>query len=176
MRFANCRRFIRNFSSMTAHLTSKRTSAQLKWSPMATQAFQDLKTRFTSAPILHHPNPDIPFIVEVDASNTGIGLPPKLFPCAFFSRILSSTERNYDVGNREFLAMKAALEKWRHWLEGANHPFVILMDHKNLEYLRSAKRLIRHLYPRTAPQCHTPSPLSPQLWSSWHHCHDTSTQ
>ncbi|KAL0150500.1 hypothetical protein M9458_054317 [Cirrhinus mrigala] len=54
---------------------------------------------------------------------------------------LSSAERNYDVGNRELLAMKAALEEWRHWLEGAQHPFTVLTDHKNLEYLRSAKRL-----------------------------------
>jgi len=54
---------------------------------------------------------------------------------------MSAAERNYDVGNRELLAMKAALEEWRHWLEGAKHPFTILTDHKNLEYLRSAKRL-----------------------------------
>ncbi|KAK3560433.1 hypothetical protein QTP86_008441 [Hemibagrus guttatus] len=48
---------------------------------------------------------------------------------------------NYDVGNRELLAIKAALEEWRHWLEGARHPFQVLTDHCNLEYLRGAKRL-----------------------------------
>ncbi len=37
--------------------------------------------------------------------------------------------------------MKLALEEWHHWLEGATHPFIVLTDHKNLEYLRSAKRL-----------------------------------
>ncbi len=37
--------------------------------------------------------------------------------------------------------MKAALEEWRHWLEGAKLPFVVLTDHRDLEYLRSAKRL-----------------------------------
>ncbi len=42
---------------------------------------------------------------------------------------------------RELLAMKAAFEEWRHWLEGAKHPFTVLTDHRNLEYLRSAKRL-----------------------------------
>ncbi len=52
-----------------------------------------------------------------------------------------ATEQNYDVGNRELLAMKLALEEWRHWLEGATRPFIVLTDHKNLEYLRSAKRL-----------------------------------
>lgn len=37
--------------------------------------------------------------------------------------------------------MKLALEEWRHWLEGAKHPFIVWTDHKNLEYIRSAKRL-----------------------------------
>ncbi len=37
--------------------------------------------------------------------------------------------------------MKSAMEGWRHWLEGSKHPFVVLTDHKNLEYQRSAKRL-----------------------------------
>lgn len=97
--------------------------------------------------MLKHPDPTIPFVLEVDASEVGVGAilsqrqgcPAKLFPCAYFSRKLSEAERNYDVGNRELLAIKAALEEWRHWLEGAQHPFVIYTDHKNLEYICSAK-------------------------------------
>ena len=69
------------------------------------------------------------------------GHPEKLYPCAFFSRKLTPAERNYDIGNRELLAVKAALEEWRHWLEGAKYPFVVLTDHRNLEYLQQAKRL-----------------------------------
>lgn len=64
-----------------------------------------LKTSFTTAPILKYPDPNLPFIVEVDASDCGIGAvlsqrhgnPSKLYPCAFFSRKLNSAERNYDV-------------------------------------------------------------------------------
>ncbi|KAK3571047.1 hypothetical protein QTP86_001297 [Hemibagrus guttatus] len=101
------------------------------------------------APILRHPDPELPFVVEVDASCSGLGAvlseqhgePGKLHPCAFYSRKLTVAERNYDVGNRELLAIKAALEEWRHWLEGARHPFQVLNDHRNLEYLRGAKRL-----------------------------------
>ncbi len=44
-------------------------------------------------------------------------------------------------GNRELLAIKLPLEEWRHWLEGSQHPFTVLTNHKNLQYLREAKRL-----------------------------------
>ncbi|KAI2644754.1 Transposon Tf2-6 polyprotein [Labeo rohita] len=150
--FANFyRRFIRHFSSVAAPLTAmvRKGASRLAWSQPALQAFDDLCQRFTTAPILLHPDPDRPFIVEVDASSTGVGAvlsqrhgePAKMFPCAYFSHKLSPAERNYDVGNRELLAIKLALEEWRHWLEGAKHSFMVLTDHRNLEYLRSAKVL-----------------------------------
>ncbi len=158
--FANFyRRFIRNFSTVAAPLTSmsKKGPQRLVWTPRATSAFQELRKRFTTAPILHHPDPELEFIVEVDASSTGIGAvlsqrqgdPLKTYPCAFYSRKLNPAEQNYDVGNRELLSMKAAFEEWRHWLEGAKHPFTVLTDHRNLEYLTSAKRL-NHIQARWA--------------------------
>ncbi len=52
------------------------------------------------------------------------GEPPILNPCAYFSRKLTPVEQNYNIGNRELLAIKLALEEWRHWLEGAVHPFL----------------------------------------------------
>ncbi|KAL0188171.1 hypothetical protein M9458_015270, partial [Cirrhinus mrigala] len=121
--FANFyRRFIRNFSTVAAPLTAmvKKGTSRLSWSQAALQAFDDLRQRFSSAPILHHPDPEKPFVVEVDASSTGVGAvlsqrqgePPKLFPCAYFSHKLTPAECNYDVGNCELLAIKLALEEW----------------------------------------------------------------
>ncbi|KAJ8002314.1 hypothetical protein DPEC_G00178590 [Dallia pectoralis] len=70
------------------------------------------------------------------------GHPPKVRPCAFYSvRKLSAAEQNYDVGDRELLAVVRALTEWRHSLEGAKHPFVVWTDHRNLEYIRAARRL-----------------------------------
>jgi len=46
-----------------------------------------------------------------------------------------------ETGNRELLAIKLTLEEWRHWLEGAQHPFVVITDHRNLEYLCEARQL-----------------------------------
>lgn len=72
--FANFyRRFIRNFSIVAAPLTSMtcRNSSSLTCTP---EAFQKLKHSFTTAPILHHPEPSQTFIMEVDTSSTGIGV------------------------------------------------------------------------------------------------------
>ena len=149
--FANFyRRFIRNYSRVAAPLTKlTSTSVPFEWTAEAEAAFKELKRRFTTAPVLIHPDPSRQFTVEVDASDTGVGAvlsqrsaeDQKLHPCAFFSYRLKPAERNYDVGNRELLAVKLALEEWRHWLEGAEHPFVVWTDHKNLAYIQSAKRL-----------------------------------
>ncbi|KAG1953738.1 retrotransposable element [Pimephales promelas] len=149
--FANFyRRFIRNFSRLAAPLTaltSPRTT--FRWSDAAEAAFAKLKGRFVSAPILITPDPSRQFVVEVDASEVGVGAvlsqrspsDDKMHPCAFFSHRLSPAESNYDIGNRELLAVKLALEEWRHWLEGLGVPFIVWTDHKNLEYIRTAKRL-----------------------------------
>ena len=96
-----------------------------------------------------HPDPERQFIVEVDASNTGVGAvlsqrsagDSKVHPCAFYSHRLSHAKRNFDIGNKELLAVKLALEEWRQWLEGAQVPFQVWTGHKNLEYLHTAKRL-----------------------------------
>uniref|UniRef100_A0A9J7Y295 Gypsy retrotransposon integrase-like protein 1 n=1 Tax=Cyprinus carpio carpio TaxID=630221 RepID=A0A9J7Y295_CYPCA len=116
------RRFIRNFSSIAEPLSSltRKSNRPFMWTSDADHAFNTLKQRFTSAPILTLPDPELPFVLEVDASDVG---------------------RNYDIGNRELLAIKMALEEWRHWLEGAKHPFLIWTDHQNLTYIRDAKRL-----------------------------------
>ncbi|KAI2659925.1 Transposon Tf2-9 polyprotein [Labeo rohita] len=149
--FANFyRRFIRNYSQLAAPLTAL-TSPRMafRWSDAAEAAFANLKRRFVSAPILVTPDPSRQFVVEVDASEVGVGAvlsqrspsDDKMHPCAFFSHRLSSAESNYDIGNRELLAVKLALEEWRHWLEGSGVPFMVWTDHKNLEYIRTAKRL-----------------------------------
>jgi len=52
-------------------------------------------------------------------------------------------ERNYEIHDKEMLAIIRALEEWRHFLEGARHPVEIWTDHKNLEYFMTAKKLNR---------------------------------
>ncbi|KAL0149043.1 hypothetical protein M9458_055658 [Cirrhinus mrigala] len=116
-RFSNFyRRFIKDYSSITAPLTSllRGKPKALIWNPSAHEAFQQLKEIFSTAPLLHHPDPELPFTVE-------------------WVRLLSSITK--------LLAIKLALAEWRHWLEGSTQPFTIITDHKNLQYLREARRL-----------------------------------
>ena len=61
--------------------------------------------------------------------------------CAFLSKQFSPAEHNYNVVNRMLLAVKWALEGWRHWLDGEPHPFVIWMVHKNLVSIQEARKM-----------------------------------
>ena len=100
--FANFyRRFIRDYSRVAAPLTQlTSTRVPFGWSQAAQSAFLRLK-KFSSAPVLCHPDPAIQFVVEVDASNSGVGavlsqrsaLDNKLHPCSFF---LPSSELRRD--------------------------------------------------------------------------------
>ncbi|XP_060754879.1 serine hydrolase-like protein isoform X1 [Neoarius graeffei] len=149
--FANFyRRFIRGYSTVAAPLTALTSIKQpFQWTAAADKAFETLKARFTSAPILRMPDAERQFVVEVDALDVGVRAvfsqqaaeDGKMHPCAFYSRRLTPAESNYDIGNRELLAVKLALEEWRHWLEGSKVSFVVWTDHKNLEYIRTARRL-----------------------------------
>ncbi|KAL0202704.1 hypothetical protein M9458_000722, partial [Cirrhinus mrigala] len=103
------------------------------------KAFHQLKSSFCSA--LTHPDPKCIDPWSGDLSQWKGELSVFHPSCAYFSQKLSPAEQNYDVGNRELLAIKLALKEWRHWLEGAQHSFEVVTDHKNLQYLREAKRL-----------------------------------
>ncbi|GLB33339.1 putative retrotransposable element tf2 155 kda protein type 1-like [Lyophyllum shimeji] len=66
-----------------------------------------------------------------------------MHPVAFYSKSLNAVERNYEIHDKEMLAIIRALEEWRHFLEGARHKVEIYTDHKNLQYFLTAKKLNR---------------------------------
>ncbi len=78
-----------------------------------------------------------------------------------------SSQASYNVGNRELLAVKVALEEWWHWVEGAEQPFLVWTDHKNLEYIRPAKRLNARQasgpFPLTVSRLPRPIALAPKM-------------
>jgi len=127
-----------------------RKDVKWQWRVEQQKAFDELKRVFTTKPVLVAPDLDKEFRVEADASNyaTGGVLSMKCSdemwrPIAFISKSLSDTERNYEIHDKEMLAVVRYLEAWRHFLEGATTKFEIWTDHKNLKYFMKVQKLIR---------------------------------
>src|SRR5215469_2061728 len=149
--FANFyRRFILHYSQITKPLTNlTRKDVKFIWSPACQKAFADLKTAFTSAPILAHFHPNRQIILETDASDYAIAAilsqenpeTKTIHPIAFYSRTMSPAELNYEIYDKELLAIFAAFREWRSYLEGASKSVKVVTDHKNLEYFASTKLL-----------------------------------
>jgi chloramphenicol 3-O-phosphotransferase len=71
------------------------------------------------------------------------GTDGKWRPIGLYSKSLNDVQRNYVIHNKEMLVIVRALEEWRHFLKGAQHPVEIWMDHKNLEYFQKSQKLNR---------------------------------
>jgi hypothetical protein len=109
-----------------------------------------LKNAFTSTPILAHFDPNKEILVEADASDyVSAGVLSQrddegiLHPVAFFSKKHSPAECNYEIYDKELMAIVRCFEQWRAELEGSPHVIEVLSDHKNLEYFMTTKLLSR---------------------------------
>lgn len=124
-------------------------SVECDWSRECQNAFEALKQTLTSPPVLAYPVYTQPFIVEVDASNEGLGAvlsqeqDGKVRPIAYASRSLRGAERNmenYSSRKLELLALKwAVTEKFREYLTSST--FTVLTDNNPLTYLQSKCKL-----------------------------------
>ena len=145
------RRFIQDFSDIAKPLHDlTRKDVAWTWTDSCQKAFDSLKNAITSSPILIFPDDNKPYKLEADSSDYASGAvlsqegeDGKWHPVAFLSKSLNAVERNYDIHDKELLAIIRALEEWRHYLEGTKHKFEIWTDHKNLEYFMTAKKLNR---------------------------------
>jgi len=150
--FANFyRHFIRDYSKVARLLTElTKKMEQWSWNTEAEAAFQELKKRFTQAPILTRFDPTRPVILETDASDFAIGAvlsqrdeENRLHPVAFHSRKFQPAEINYDIHDKELLAIVDAFKHWCRYCEGAEHQIQVFTDHHNLEYFTTTKVLNR---------------------------------
>ena len=144
-------RFIRNYADIMTPITRLlKKGTKFEWGKDQQESFERIKQAFTSATIVQHPDLDQPFWVETDASDFAIGAvlsqkneQGKLHPIAFYSRQLLPAERNYEIYDRELLAVHQAFMEWRYCLQGSQHPVTVLCDHKNLEYFMTTRNLTR---------------------------------
>ncbi|UTT88131.1 hypothetical protein NDA17_001758 [Ustilago hordei] len=150
--FANFyRRFIAHFARIAKPLTALvkpiERFKKFELPEEAQQAFHKLIQAFTSAGVLQHFDYHLPTRLETDASDFAIAGVLKQehegrwHPVAFYSRKMSSAEKNYEIHDKELLAVVACLTQWRHMLAGLPNQLVILTDHEALKYFKSQRRI-----------------------------------
>jgi len=145
------RRFITEYGRIARPLnTLTHKGTVYKWTAQCQEAFDKLKQAMLSAPILRYYDPGLPTIVETDASNGVVAgvlsqQDPQTdlwHPVAFFSKTMQPAELNYDIHDKEMLAIILSLGEWRAELEGLQDaPFLIYSDHRALEYFMTTKKL-----------------------------------
>ena len=150
LEFANFyRRFIHNFSHTARPLNELKGKKAWKWEKEHQEAFEELKEKITSQPVLSLPKREGKFRVETDTSGHAIGgvlsqeQDGKWRPIAFLSRTMQAAEQNYEIYDKELLAIVEALAKWRQYLLDVVEPFEVWTDHENLKYFREPHKLNR---------------------------------
>ena len=141
------RRYIPGFASVAAPLTDLtkeggRSCRSIHWTPDCASALQEIQDILSRKPVLLLPRLDLPFVLQTDASSTGLGavllqeFEDSLHPVCFASRKLLDREKRYSTIERECLAIVWAVHKFVRFLWGVR--FVLQTDHRPLTYLRTS--------------------------------------
>lgn len=140
-----CRR-LKGFSQKAAPLYALVASDAWEWSEDCDRAFRELKDDLASAPLLYHPLPDCPYIIDCDASAVGWGavlqqqLPSEPSPriIAYAGRVFTSAERKWSATELEAMAVICSLEEFREYILGRQ--CVVRSDHGSLRWLQAARK------------------------------------
>ena len=136
------RRFIEDFSRLATPMTKLiRKEVKFEWNDSCERAFQELKRRLTSAPILVVPKRGQEYFVYYDASKDGLGCVLMQFErvVAYGSRHLKNHEQNYPTHDMELAAIIFSSKIWCHYLYGEQ--FEVFSDHKSLKYIFTQRDL-----------------------------------
>jgi len=119
-----------------------------EWGDKEQNAFDELRQKLCSTPVLTYFKAGKPLLVETDASQyvcSGIlsqqDEDGKWKPIAYRSKTMKPAECNYDVHDKELLAIVQALKEWRRYLKGSGQHFRVLTDHQNLIRFTTTKEL-----------------------------------
>jgi RNase H-like domain found in reverse transcriptase/Reverse transcriptase (RNA-dependent DNA polymerase)/Integrase zinc binding domain/Chromo (CHRromatin Organisation MOdifier) domain len=150
------RYFIKDYSKIARPLlTLTHNTTPWHWGKEQQQAFEFLRDAMCRQPVLKQPDFTQPFAVFTDASAYGVGAilsqeggpntqnRTKYHPVAYYSATFTETERNYDIYDRELLAIMKAITHWRPYLIWTKEPFKIFTDHANLLHWKSPRKLNR---------------------------------
>ena len=141
------RKFIQDYDTVARpmiSLTKKAAPKEVKWTPECQTAFDTLKVKLSTEPVLRTPNFEKPFLLQTDASKTGIGAvlsqlddECKEHPICYLSRKMLPNELNYSVSEKECLAIVWSINQLRYYLQG--HKFTVITDHKALKWLDNTR-------------------------------------
>lgn len=149
------RRFIPDFAGIASVITDLTSGTGYKtrsidWTPACQVAFDLLKEKLCSAPVLSTVDMDKTFRIECDSSDYSVGAvllqqdDHKIWkPLAFESKRLSQEERSLPAQERELLAILIALRKWRCFIDGKKYQ--VFTDHLPLKYFRDQKKPVPRL-------------------------------
>ena len=145
------RKYLRNYSQfMNPLFKMLKKGQEFQWGTEQKEAFQKAKDRVTANPVLTQFDPDKETTIETGTSDYAVGMrmtqpgtDGKPQPITFHSRKLVQAELNYNIHNKELLAIVIAFKTWRTYLEGAQHTVLVKTDHKNLTFFTTTKELTR---------------------------------
>jgi len=146
--FANYyRMFIPNYSKIAGPLTALTgKGVPFSWGKVEDSAFKSLRDKFCRAPVLSGWDPTLPTFLETDCSGFALGgalIQEKdgvRRPVGFYSQKLNKAEINYDIHDKEMLAVVSSIKFWEPELKACGS-FTIWTDHKNLEYFMVKRQL-----------------------------------
>lgn len=127
------RKFVKNYGILAKPLIDLlQQHKTFLWTESAQQAFSTLKTAMATTPVFALPDFTLPFVIETDACQDGIGvvLLQQGHPIAYLSRALGVNNQKLAIYEKEFMAIMMAVDRWRPYLQRG--PFVIKTDHKSL--------------------------------------------
>jgi len=141
------RRFIQNFSKIAEPLTRlTKKEGEFAWNTEQEVAWNELRAKMMSAPVLAYPDWSREWIMEPDMCDYAIGVvlsqvndEGEEHPIAFASRLLTKAERNYQAQHRECLSIVWGVDHYRHYVE--DHHVIIRTDHQSLEKLMKMPNL-----------------------------------
>ena len=129
------RKFVQNYGTVAAPLTQLLKIGGFKWTREVQEAFNRLKQAMMTLPVLALPNFNMPFEIETDASELGLGavLIQNQRPIAYYSHTLAVRDKVKPVYERELMAVVMAVQRWRPYLLGKS--FLVKTNQRSLKFL-----------------------------------------